>query len=91
MHLDHAGTGCRRARIEHLSLEIGLEAADHQAKARQPGAHDLAQVGHAGILQELYECAVVDVAVGVDIGEPEIFGSREAVDAAIGKIERHED
>jgi hypothetical protein len=31
------------------------------------------------------------VAVGVDVGEPEIFGSRETVDAAIGKIERHED
>jgi hypothetical protein len=31
------------------------------------------------------------VPVGVDVGEAKVFSGREAIDAAVGKIERHED
>src|SRR6185295_6719884 len=58
-------------------------------EARQARAHDPAQVGHAGVLQQLEERAVVDVAVGVEIGEAQVLGGREAVDAAVGEVEGH--
>ena len=89
VHLDQARAGGRRAGKEHLALEVGLDAADDQAEARQSRTHDLAQVGDARILQQLEERAVVDVAVGVEVGEAQMFGRGEAVDATVGKIEGH--
>src|SRR4051812_44647153 len=89
MRLDDARAGGRGAGIEHLPLEVSLDTADHQTEARQARAHDAAQIGDARILQELDEGAVVDVAVGVDVDEAQMLGRREAVDAAIGQIQRH--
>ena len=91
VRLDQPGAGGGAAGVEHLALEVGFDATDDQAKARQAGAHDLAQVGDARTLEQFDERAIVDVAVGIEVGEPEGFGGREAVDAAIGKVERHED
>jgi hypothetical protein len=76
-------------REEHLAFEVDLDSADHQPEARQPRAHDLAQVGDARILHQLDEGAVVDVAVGIEVGEAQVLGRRKAVDAAIGKVESH--
>ena len=89
VHLEQAGAGRGAAGIEHLALEIDLEPADHDAKARQAGAHDAAHVGDAGIFQELQEGAVVDVAVGVDVGETQMLLGGEAVDPPVRQVEAH--
>ena len=46
--LDQPGAGGGAAGIEHLALEIDLEPADHDAKAWQAAAHDLAHIGDTG-------------------------------------------
>jgi hypothetical protein len=51
--------------------------------------HDLPHVGDPGILQKLQEGAVVDVAVGVDIGETQMLLGDESVDPSVRQVETH--
>ena len=94
VHLEQAGAGRGAAGIEHLALKIDLEPADHDAKTRQATcpqglAHDLPHVRDTGILQELQEGTVVDMAVGVDVGETQMLLGGEAVDPPVRQVEAH--